>query len=79
MRNEPDELLADFEGGRIDPARFPHRDLICSGKNCLTNSTSGLSCSPRWRVRRLSYRAVVVRRGRAASGKFSPFLMVTTL
>ncbi|MEO5753646.1 MAG: hypothetical protein ABIR38_02955 [Chthoniobacterales bacterium] len=28
MRTEPDKLLADFEGGKIDPARFPHRDHV---------------------------------------------------
>ncbi|MEO8439694.1 MAG: hypothetical protein ABI540_05670 [Spartobacteria bacterium] len=28
MRHEPDDLLADFEGGRIDPARFRHRDHV---------------------------------------------------
>ncbi len=27
-RGEEERLLADFEAGRIDPARFPHRDHV---------------------------------------------------
>lgn len=34
-RNEPDDLLADFEAGRIDPARFRHRDHVRVGYELL--------------------------------------------